>query len=189
MARDLPRKPRANFWRIVRVLICIGFLIRGGGRVRSGRQKVQGWPGRLCLCILSWRCAGGMRHQRVQPYVLVEIGRFCRAGQLDDTPVTPVEGRSAGIFHGRKEGGTVSVSVGAMHDGWSSVQLSQTGADGDTPFVLPRDLGGLVCQAVETARQAGLDQLGQIRRAVGAVRAARPDLTGSDAFKAVILLL
>ncbi len=50
----------------------------------------------------------------------------------------------------------------------------------DTP-----DLARIVTQALANAREKGLDHIDQTEHAVRAVMAARPDMTASDALRAV----
>ncbi len=46
-------------------------------------------------------------------------------------------------------------------------------------------LSKLIAEAVEEARQQGLDYIGQMERAMRVVRAVRTDLTADDAFSLV----
>ncbi len=47
------------------------------------------------------------------------------------------------------------------------------------------DLARIIAQALADAREKGLDHIGQTEHAVRVVLAARPDMTASDALRAV----
>jgi len=71
-------------------------------------------------------------------------------------------------------------------DSWNGLSMIAAGAT--VPPAVERDVHGIVSRAVSLAREAGRDYITQSHTAARAVLAVRPDLSLSQALKAVVRL-